>query len=310
MSIQHYSPIVLSMLMTASCATNHFDRNEKFSTAGTDYTESVSELLKKTQDRLIEVNTKLLLISPHPTAKGRREALEAQNVSLAALLDKIDVYRSHNDLLGRYFTELAVVSNTGRKTDVGITLGKLSHTIANLNKKAADEYGISPPPRMSYEQGLHAETIGDHLIKTHYAKKIQRLLRRDSKIIETQLYLQGKQLDMLISMMQSALKEGSILHHNQQVMEPYVKGDFADRTFASWPDDRKKWFEMRRTEHVFKQVKEAQKEMSWAWQDIVRGKRDISSVNNSLKDADDLINAMSAFNTNNPRSNNSRIPIQ
>ena len=310
MSIQHYSPIVLSMLMTAGCATNHFDRNEKFSTAGTDYTESVSELLKKTQTRLIEVNTKLLLMSPHPTEKGRREALEEQNVSLANLLDKIDVYRSHNDLLGRYFTELAVVSNTGRNTDVGITLGKLSRTIANLNKEAADKYGISPPPRMSYEQGLHAETIGDHMVKTHYAKKIQRLLHRDSKVIETQLYLQGKQLESLIGTMQIALKDGSILHHNQQVMAPYVKGDFENRSFASWPDDRKTWFEMRRTEHVFKQVKEAQKEMSWAWQDIVRGKRNISSVNNSLKDADDLMNAMSAFNTNTPGTDNSRTPIQ
>ena len=308
MSIRTHSSIALSMLMVAGCATNHFDRNEKFSSTGTDYTESVSKLLQETRLKLIEVDTELLLIDPRATAKGRYKALEEKNATLAQLLDKIDEYRSHNDLLGRYFTELAVVSNAGKNTDVGFTLGKLSHTIANLNQKGIEEYG-APPPRMSYEQKEHAERFADHLVKTHYAKKIQRQLRRDSKIIETQLYLQGKQLDQLIIMMQSALKEGSILHLNKRVMEPYSEGDFSSRKFVSWPDDRKAWFEMRRTKHIFEKVKEAQKEMTWAWQDILRGKRDLSSMNNSLKDTDHFINSINGFKTNSTGTNTPRVPI-
>ena len=310
MSIRNYSPIALSMFIAAGCATNHFERNEKFSSAGTDYTDSVSELLKKTQLRLIEVNTELLLIGPRPTEKGRQEALDTEDAHLVKMLDMIDVYRSHNDLLGRYFTELAVVSNAGKGSDMGITLGKLSHTIANLNQKGVDQYGMPPEMKMSYEQGKSAESIGDHIVKTHYAKNIQRQLQRDSKIIATQLYLQGKQLDNLIGMMQGALKQGSILYRNQRVVAPYVKGDFESRAFTSWPDARKAWFEMRRSEYVFKQVKEAQQAMSWAWQDIVRGKRNISSINNSLKDANDFAKAMSSFKANPPRVDNSRIPIQ
>lgn len=298
------------MLISAGCATNHFDRNEKFSSAGTDYTVSVSELLKQTQLKIIEVNTKLLLISPRLTEEGRREALTQQNESVAMLMDKIDEYRRHNDLLGRYFKELEIVSNAGRSTDTGVTLGKLSHTIANLNQETADKYGMPIPARMSYDQMTHVQNVADQLVKTHYAKKIQRQLIRDSSIIATQLALQGKQLDNLIEMMQAALKEGRILHLEKQVMEPYVKGDFDSRAFVSWPEDRKIWFELRRTEEVFKAVKEAQQAMTWAWQDIIRGKRDISSVNNVLKDSNDFVKAISSFKTNTPGNDNSRILIQ
>lgn len=311
MNIYTYSPVVLSMLISSGCATNHFDRNEKFSSAGTDYTVSVSELLKKTQLKIIEVNTKLLLISPRKTEEGRREALTEQNASVSVLMDRIDEYRRHNDLLGRYFKELEIVSNAGRNTDTGITLGELSRTIANLNQETADKYGPPIPDRMSHDQMIHAQTIADHLVKTHYAKKIQRQLIRDSSIIATQLTLQGKQLDNLIEMMQSALKEGRILHLEQRVMEPYVRGDFSNRNFSvSWPEDRKIWFELRRTEEVFKTVKEAQQAMSWAWQDIIRGKRDISSVNNVLKDSNDFVKAISSFKTNTPGTDNSRHLIQ
>lgn len=310
MNIYTYSPFVLSMLVSAGCSTHHFDRNERFSSAGSDYTVSVSELLKETQSKIIEVNTKLLLVSPRPTKEGRRKALQEQNASVASLIDKIDEYRRHNDLLGRYFKELEIASNAGKETEIGITLGELSHTIANLNQETAVKYGMPIPARMSHNQMGHVQSIADQLVKTHYAKKIQRQLVRDSSIIATQLYLQGKQLDNLIDLMQSALKEGRIMHLKYEVMEPYVKGDFDGRSFQHWPEARKTWFELRRTEDVFKAVKEAQQAMSWAWQDIIRGKRDISSVNSVLKDSNDFVRAISSFKTNTPGTDNSRILIQ
>lgn len=303
MSICSYSSIVLSSLIVAGCATNHFDRNTKFSNSGTLYTESVNVLLQKTKTRLIDVNTELLLISPRETAEGRRAAIVEQTRSLAELLDKIDDFLGHNRLLGRYFTELKTVSETASTTSIGTTLGEISSTIANLNKKTVDEFGAETLHGMSNYKKEHSSTVADHLVKTHFAKRIQRQLRRDSKIIETQLYLQSKQLDKLIELMRDTIEEGNILYLNQKVIRPYAN-KIDPRNLAEWKKARAQWFNLRRTEPVFEDVKEAQQAMLWAWRDIVQGKRDISSVNNTLKDTNEFIRAVSTLKATPDRSSN------
>lgn len=307
MSICSYSFLILSSLVIAGCSTNHFDRNKQFSSSGTLYTEAVDELLKNTKKRLVTVNSEALLIAPPKTMEKRRQAILAQNTSLAKLIDQINEFSEHNQLLGRYFTELKVVSSAGESSELGFTIGVLSQTIANLNKRTIDEHGYELPLRMSPHQRSHLSQVADSMIKHHYAKKIRRQIQKDSQIIATQIFLQGKQLDTLIALMTNTIIEGNIIFGNRHVIEPYEKHDFpTDRSQQEWIKSRIHWFQQRETASVFKKVKMAQQAMLLAWMDIVKGKHDITSINNLLNDINTFTHAMNVIHVTTKRYPNSK----
>lgn len=308
MSIRSCSLTALSTLILASCSTNHFDRNNAFSNTGTEYTEAVDDLIVQTRDRVIRVNSELLITSPRKEAEERQKDIDKHTERMKQLVDMIEAFRHHNRVLGRYFAELKTASETRETSDIGSTLSELSAIIANLNREGVDMYGAGAPLRMSSGQKHHVGIIADRMVKHHFGKQLKRQILQDRDIIEKQMFLQGKQLDQLIDLMLGVIDDGNSLYADKYVVGPYVSGEIGGRGQTSaegWIQSRVEWFKRRQTREVFEKAKEAQLAMLWAWRDIVRGKRDLSSINSSIKDINAFVGSASALHVSTKKSSQS-----
>lgn len=291
-------------LILSGCTNSTLVKTTDLSSSSVAYTESVNELLDETIGHVIDVDSKELLRARN--GKHRAKKLKERNQSLKVLIAEINEFRYQTTLMNNYFLHLQALADSTVKDDLGVNVGRISGRINYMNnrpKDANDEARISR--LLTEEDEGYISKIGSMLVGSFYAARIESALSRDAPIIGKQMLLQEKQLVHILDIFKDRLDAESRMHLTDKVVAPYVNPDIGEMELdkETWVSNRRNWFELQQARSIFNDVKEAHKALRLAWEDILRGKKDIGAVDIMLADVNDFLSTIHALDQSRSKKN-------
>ena len=280
------------IISLTACSSNTVTKSQNLSASSVAYTETVNELLDETIKQVINVDSKILVRTRNGT--NPRKMLEEKNAALQDLIGEINTFRGHTVLMNSYFLNLQGLADSELKTDVGVNVGRIS---SRIHARSSGEKAVLTESEEGY-----ISKIGSMMIGSYYAANIKAALKRDAPIIAKQLLLQEKQLAKILGILQDRLDTRSRMYLYENVVAPYIdtKGQHFDE--STWVESRRQWFELQQSAPIFASVKEAHEALRQAWEDILRGKRDIGAVDMMLVDVNDFLETLDALDESRDQS--------
>ena len=287
-------------IFVAGCSSNTLTKSQNMSASGIAYADSVNELLDETIKQVIDFDSKELLKTRAGT--NPRKMLKEKNESLTELIKEINHFRYQTSLMKNYFINLQALAESTVADDIGVSVGEISGTIQYLNHRPKDIDDIKRiNKQLTEEDQGYISTLTGMMVRSHFAANIEAALKRDAPVIGTQLLLQEKQLDHILSILQDRLSVGSRIHLVENVRSPYIDTDMPIDDKETWITHRREWFEMQQAASVFDDVKEAHQALRTAWEDILRGKQDVGSVSTMLEDVNEFVSTLHALDESRKR---------
>ena len=283
------SSTLLCSLLATGCSTHRINQTHEVSMTAVSYTNAVNELLRKTEQRVIELDTNELIMAREGHSK--KQKLIQKNKELDKWITLAGQLRRQNILLLKYFKALQAMVDAPLRNDMSDSLGTISQSISQVNHTEALRQGKSYRNRaFSDSQKHYISGISNLLISNHYATKVKQALRRDRLIIAKQIALQEQQLEMVSSMYKRRSRASNKDHYTNKVLAPFVS-DSQHNVFVPemWAAARLRWLENKQAETIFDGVKDANKAFQIAWADILQGKRDIGAVTADLSDVNQFV---------------------
>lgn len=300
-SILVFLPIGISVVL-GGCSNSTLVKTMDLSASSIAYTETVNELLDQTIGHVIDVDSKELLRTR--IGKHRAEKLKERNQSLKILIAEINEFRYQTFLMNNYFVNLQALADSTVKDDIGVNVGRISSRIHYMNNRprdANDETRISR--LLTEEEEGYISKLGSMLVGSYYGARIEAALRRDAPIIGKQMLLQEKQLTHILDIFRDRIDAESRMHLTDEVVAPYVNPEIQILDKEPWMSDRRRWFELQQAQPIFNDVKEAHKALQLAWEDILRGKKDIGSVDIMLADVNNFLGTLHALDQSRSKNN-------
>jgi len=296
-----FLPIGISLVLSG-CSNSTLVKTTDLSSSSVIYTEIVNDLLDRTIDHVIDVDSKELLRTR--SGKHRAKKLKERNQSLKTLIAEINEFRYQTSLMNNYFVNLQALADSTVKDDVGVNVGRISSRIHYMNNRPRDaDDGARVSRLITEEEEGYISKLGSMLVGSYYAARIEAALRRDAPIIGKQLLLQEKQLTHILDIFKDRIDAESRMHLTDAVVGPYVNPEIEILDNQSWMADRRRWFELQQAQPIFNDVKEAHKALLLAWEDILRGKKDIGAVDIMLADVNDFLGTMHALDQSRSKKN-------
>ena len=284
------SSTLLCSFLATGCSTHTIKQTKEVSRTADMYTVLVNNLLGITKWSVIDMDSRHL--SHSHKGKNKKEMLMQKNKALDKWIKVADQLKEQNILLQKYFTSLQAMVDSPLQSDMGPTLGSLSQSISEINDIRSIRQGKSYKNRaLSDRQAEKVAGLSTVLIGAHYAGIVRQVLDRDKDIISKQIKLQAQQLDMISEMYERRVRMDTSEHFMRNVWEPYVK-DSTDSHFddVTWANSRKEWYKKKEAKDIFVAAREANKEFSEAWIDILQGKRNIGAIGTMFSDVDSFVN--------------------
>lgn len=292
-NISSLLPISITLLLTA-CSNSTLVKTQNLSASSVAYTETVNELLDKTIDHVIDVDSKDLIRSRVST--NPRKMLKERNKSLNALIDEINYFRHQTSLMNNYFVNLQALADSTVKDDIGVNVGKISSRIQYMNNRPANAEDEKRIARLlTADEESYVGKLAGMIVGSYYAARIEAALRRDAPIIGKQMLLQEKQLNHILGILKDRIDVGSRMHLTEKVVSPFLDNEEGLFDELSWIENRRQWFQLKQAAPIFGDVKDAHKALRVAWEDILRGKSDIGSVDIMLGDVNDFLGTLHAL---------------
>jgi hypothetical protein len=276
----------ISALLVSGCSSNTLKKSRNVSASGIAYTDNVNELLDETIKKVIDFDSRELLktrIGSNP-----KKMLQDKNKALSSLIAEINHFRYQTSLMKNYFINLQALADSTIKDDIGASVGTISGSISHLNNRSNKSDNVSKH-YINEEQQSYIGSLTGMLLSAHYAANMEATLKRDAPIIGTQLLLQEKQLNHILSILRDRLSTGNALFLNEKVIAPYINKEVPIADKEMWISSRYEWFKMREVTPIFSKVKEAHKALRLAWEDILRGKEDIDATSTMLADVSEFV---------------------
>ncbi len=279
----------ISALLVSGCSSNTLKKSRNVSASGIAYADNVNELLDETIKQVIDFDSRELLktrIGSNP-----KKMLQDKNKALSSLIAEINHFRYQTSLMKNYFINLQALADSTIKDDIGASVGTISGSISHLNNRSNKSDNVSKH-YINEEQQSYIGSLTGMLLGAHYAANMKATLKRDAPIIGTQLLLQEKQLNNILSILKDRLLTGNALFLNEKVVAPYINKEAPIEDKGIWISNRYEWFKMREATPIFAKVKEAHKILRLAWEDILRGKEDIDATSTMLADVSDFVTTL------------------
>jgi hypothetical protein len=284
---------IISIFITG-CSSNTLIKSQNMSASGIAYADSVNELLDETIKQVIDFDSKELLKTR--AGSSRKKMLKEKNESLGKLIKEINHFRYQTSLMKNYFINLQALAESTVADDIGVSVGEISGTIQHLNHRPKDAHDTRRiNKQLTEEDEGYIAMLTGMMVRSHFAANIEATLKRDAPVIGTQLLLQEKQLNHILSILQDRLSLGSRIHLVEKVRAPYIDTEMPIEDEETWIIHRREWFEMQQAASVFSDVKEAHKALRVAWEDILRGKQDVGSVSTMLEDVNEFVSTLHAL---------------
>lgn len=288
-------PLVLTTFVLSGCSNSTLIKSQDLSASSIAYTATVNELLDETIDHVIDVDSKELL-RVRSFSKNSEKMLKEKNITMKAMVGEINRFRHQTSLTNNYFVNLQALADSTVKEDVGVNVGRLSGRIHYMNNRPLDaEDSERIEKLLSQEEEGYIGKLTSMIVGSFYAARIEAALRRDASIIGKQMLLQEKQLNNILTILQDRLDAGSRMHLTDEVVAPFVdiEGESFDKDI--WIESRRRWFQLQQAAPIFADVREAHKALRLAWEDILRGKKDIGAVDIMLTDVNDFLGTLHAL---------------
>lgn len=281
--------ILLCSFLATSCSTQTKNQTNEVSTTAVIYTNTINKLLAATKDRVIEMDSKQLSMSQ--SGKNKAQKLKQKNEALDQWLHVAGQLHKQNVLLQEYFMALQAMVDEPTKNDMSDTLGSVSYTLSKINHAAAKQQDKEPRNRvLNYLQTGYISGLSNTLISAHYTGKVKQALMRDKDIIDRQISLQAKQLDLIASIYKRRTVMDNHEHYANRVLGPFVSQSPNNQfEVYSWTQSRLKWFNRKEALNIFEDVQAANKGFREAWQNILQGKRDIGAIKAMLSDVNRFV---------------------
>ena len=292
-----YGPLssLVATILLSGCSNSTLIKSQDLSASSIKYTKTVNELLDKTIDHVIDVDSKELL-RVREVSSNPKKMLKEKNTTIKSMIRRINDFRHQTSLTNNYFVNLQALADSTVKNDVGVNVGRLSsriHFMNNRPRSAEDSERIDK--LLSQEEESYIGKLSSMIVGSFYAARIETALRRDAPIIGKQMLLQEKQLNNILAIFQDRLDADSRMHLTDEVIAPFVDIEGGSFEKLAWFESRKRWFQLRQAAPIFADVKEAHKALRLAWEDILRGKKDIGAVDIMLTDVNDFLGTLHAL---------------
>lgn len=289
-------------LLLAGCSNSTLVKTQDLSASSVAYTDTINELLDETIKQVIDVDSRELIRAR--AATNPKKVLNQRNKSLTELIGKINYFRQQTSLMNNYFVNLQSLADSTVKDDVGVSVGRISSRIHYMNNRpqnAEDERRITR--LLNEEEEGYIGKLTGMIVGSYYAARIEAALRRDAPIIGKQMLLQEKQLNHIVGILKDRLDVGNTMHLTDNVVGPYIDKDGGSFDKNTWMESRRQWFQLEKAAPIFGKVKEAHTALREAWEDILRGKKDIGSVDIMLADVNDFLGTLHALDQSRSEGN-------
>jgi len=286
------SSAILCSFLATGCSTTTINQTEKVTTTAEAYTSYVNQLLDETKTRVIDMDTKQLVISrSNDNRKENEKKLAQKNRALDEWVTVANQLQEQNSLLQKYFSALQLLIEAPSGNSMSQPLSNISNSISKINQTEADRRGeIYRDRTLTPSQVGNVAGLSETLISSHYAAKVKQVLIRDRNIIDKQIALHEQQLGMLASMYKRRTRLDNAEHYANNVLGPY-RGVTPESGYdpGSWSQARNQWFKRKKELTEFDDAKDAGKAFREAWRDILQGKKDIGAVKAILGEANNLV---------------------
>ncbi len=221
----------LAACSLSSCAGRRIGQFDKFATAGKTYSEAMTKLTVEAGQIKIDADSELLLTNRDALSPEERSSTyQNQTEGLKDVLAVMGDLRAHTQLLRKYFSALAALSQSDAPSGIGEEAANL---VGELQK-------LSP--------SLEKATIGNANVKDFIGAVVpivvaqfqraalEEQLRKDAPMLERQLELQKAVLAALAEGIEADLESLSNARSLNQVAKPYVQEGDLPKT---WREDRR-----------------------------------------------------------------------
>lgn len=283
------SAILCSFLVTG-CSTTTVNKTKQVTTTAEAYTSYVNQLLDETKTRVIDMDTKQLVMSrSKDNRKENEKKLAQKNSALSEWVAVANQLQEQNTLLQKYFNALQLLIDAPSGNSMSEPLSNISYSISKINQAEADRRGESDSTLTPSQTG-NVAGLSETLISSHYASKVKQVLIRDRNIIDKQIALHEQQLGMLASIYKRRARLDNAEHYANNVLGPYIGVSPASGYDPeSWSQARGQWFKRNKEMTEFDNAKDAGKAFREAWRDILQGRTDVGAVSAILGEVNGLV---------------------
>jgi len=286
--------VTLTAILLSGCSNSTLVKSHSLSASSAAYTETVNGLLDETINHVIDVDSKELLRTRIGT--NPKQMLKDKNKSMKALIGEINNLRQQISLMNNYFINLQALADSTVKEDAGVNLGRISSRIQYMNNRPRSSDDSTRIDKLfSEKEEGYISQMTSMIVGSFYAARIETALRRDAPIIAKQMLIQEKQLKVILGILQNRLETANRMHLTDKVIIPYAAIKDPSFNQDEWVSNRRKWFQLEQAAPIFADVQAAQKALRLAWEDILRGKKDIGAVDIMLTDVNDFLGTLHAL---------------
>ncbi len=284
----------LIILTVPFACTYTIHQSTEFSDVGIKYTEAVEELLRVTEDTIIEDDSNTLLYLQDLTSmEDKKEEsrllekrLKQHDEEVLTILRSLAQFRRHTRLLNAYFVNLQALARTDAPGDTAKAVGQLSASIDNarLALEKSERLSISESER----DGI--SDLAKLVSRGVQSSKLKEALERDAPIIGAELVLHEKLLTKLAGILEQSAKKKFVNERKVKVLEPYKSKEIKNK--EQWKKARESLLKSTTTIPTLEAATEAARQMGLVWKGILEGKTDVTSVQLLLADINDLTAAL------------------
>ena len=281
--------IAVLALLGACAPTQTLKRGHDLAVAGTAYSESIVALVDATVDPTIDMDSdQLARVRPILSSAERRSRLESANDLLRKEIAQLAQLKRNNQLIGAYFQQLQVLTDSDAPKNAGSALKDLSGAITNANKVLrGSTKDVFTPAQQEY-----LGTIGELAIKGVQSAEVRTALERDKGIIGEQLVWQQRVVESLTKILRQIYEIKDDSMRNNQVFAPYVGTKDLP---GMWKDDRRTWLKASFQIAALGQATDAAQHLQALWLEFLRGDQDLASLTLLLDDIQAVTGAVAAF---------------
>lgn len=284
----------LIILTVPFACTYTIHQSTKFSDVGIKYTEAVEELLRVTEDTIIEDDSNTLLyIQDLTSQKDKKEEsrllekrLKQHDEEVLAILKTLSQFRRQTRLLNAYFINLQALARTDAPSDTAKAVGQLSASIDNarLALEKSERLSISEPEREAVSD------LAELVSRGVQSSKLREALERDAPIIGGELLLHEKLLTKLAGILEQSAKKRFVNERKVKVLKPYKSKKIKNK--EQWKKARESLLKSTTTIPTLEAATEAARQMRLFWKSILEGRTDVTSIQLLLADINDLTAAL------------------
>lgn len=269
--------ILIAFAMSACSHT--VKQTETMAAAGIQYADAMSALIDVTTDKVIEDNNMLLLklqeLNSNPDKlKGY---LKRQNDAVKKQVDMLSSFHDNTIMLKQYFFNLQALAGSDAPERAVEATQALSSSInrANSTLRSSGDvvFGDTENQAVSKLAGMVVQGV--------QAGQIRRALERDAEIIGVQLVLHEKLLEKISAILKQSYQK-RLIDLDKRVSKAYVKREIKNE--RKWGRNRKQLLKSSFFDQNLENAIVASKNMRAIWEEILKGNKDIGSMQLLLED--------------------------